>query len=1210
MQRHRCVGRPTVSIAILVGILILFGTSPTAAQPPDNEAQGPPSLKEFVDAPLLFVKRHPYFAGHIYDDYITWHPGGGIYVLENPWEAPEKHRIRAIIDPTTNETLGEGVYRDPDLSWHAKTIVFAFKGQADGHTCIYEIGIDGSGLRRLTNPDTDCPCQPQEDRTGKGHHDVTPCYLPDGRIAFTSTRPRALVPCFNSGVDTLHVMDADGSNIRSISVNNVNEFDPAALPDGRILYGRWEYVDKTALYMQSLWTISPDGRMEEAFFANNLAKPTAVLDARPVPGSHLIAAALTPHNGQAVGAIVTIDPRQGKNNLAAITNFTPEYPTKMDQGLRQGPCDPWPLSEDLMLISNNAKGHAQIQIIHRDGHRELVYADPDISCYAPIPVKPRSQTPALSSAAEADLPGQFLVTDIYRGLQGVERGTIKRLRIVEETARTSGLPPGGRWWNQAFLVSWQGAYIIKNILGTVPVHDDGSAYFEAPAGRALYFEALDENNCEVQRMRSFVQAVPGVTRACVGCHEHKSSTASSPSSPPLAMLSPPARLEPESWGSGFVDYPTMIQPVLDKHCVRCHGGGQDIAKGIDLSGGWTWAFNISYETLIKHRLVGFLNCNNGSVHTSEILPPNSIGSGAAPLAELLLTGHDGHIEGMTRPEIDLVLAWMDTNSNYYGSWDYTLHATANPLMSIVAPLSQAMNKAGCAECHSQGHIGNDWVNLQRPQWSRILRAPMARSDDGPGLAMCRKRKARNGYPLVNQRVQPPDIVRPSQQPPWDDSGEVQITFDGPADPHFQEMLDVIRQTRGEVLARPRVDMPGAAIVGGTCRMQVMPELPPSSPPLAATAAEDGSVELSWPRSAETIGFQYELHRAKSPKFAPGKSTQIGLTTAGRFTDAFPSSGTQHYALVLTSDSLRGKPSYVELKVPLPPPPAAPTRIVARASPGEVHLSWQSETASHLRYHVLRKAASDEQLRQLNDEPLAGVAFSDVDVLPDIQYTYAVRAIDRRGQVGPISDPASAVAKQLIREPVFVAPLTSDATGRLWEGETVKGHTRGQVGFEQGAAQLGPGGYIHYQNRPEFDLRHALSVECWVRIDEPSQMPVILACGEYQKNGWFVQRFGNGWRWHLGGASCDGGKPVVGEWLHLAATFDGRTARLYQNGTRVAQTDCQPNRGPSGRPLFVGQYTSAGPQYQVLGRIAGVKIYQRTVSPEEIAAACQAGPPSE
>ena len=357
--------------------------------------------RSMLDAPLLFARRHPYYAGHIYDDYLTWHPGGGIYVIDNPAAAMSDRTIRPVIDPWTAETLGGGVYRDPDLSWDAKHLVFAYKDAKDGNTSLYEIGIDGRGLRRLTDPQYQCTTPPPVRALGTGHHDITPAYLPDGRIVFTSTRATGRVPCFNSEVDMLHVMNADGSDIRCISVNNVNEFDPAPLPDGRILYGRWEYVDKTALYMQSLWTILPDGTQETALFANSVAKPTAVLDARCVPGTSLVAASLTPHNGQAVGAIAIIDPRLGKNGVAAIVNFTPEYPVRMDQGLRDGPCDPWPLSENDIMFANNAiGGHGIIELVDRDGHRELVHAEPDISCYAPMLVKPRKHPMIVADVGE------------------------------------------------------------------------------------------------------------------------------------------------------------------------------------------------------------------------------------------------------------------------------------------------------------------------------------------------------------------------------------------------------------------------------------------------------------------------------------------------------------------------------------------------------------------------------------------------------------------------------------------------------------------------------------------------------------------------------------------------------------------------------------------------------------------------------------------
>jgi len=215
-------------------------------------------LRRLLDAPLLFVKRHSYTGIHIYDTYYKWPPGGGgIYVLENP-SAPrsprgipqhqdaldaqrliprgEQWRIRPIIDPTTTQSLGVGVYTHPELSWDAKRLLFCFKGQPEGNTSIYEIGINGKKLRRVTDPGPTCVAYKGSQH---GQHDVAPACLPDGRIVFLSTRLSGLVPCNNTGVATMHVMNADGTDIHPVSVNYVNEFDPAVLPDGRLIYGRW-----------------------------------------------------------------------------------------------------------------------------------------------------------------------------------------------------------------------------------------------------------------------------------------------------------------------------------------------------------------------------------------------------------------------------------------------------------------------------------------------------------------------------------------------------------------------------------------------------------------------------------------------------------------------------------------------------------------------------------------------------------------------------------------------------------------------------------------------------------------------------------------------------------------------------------------------------------------------------------------------------------
>ena len=357
---------------------------------PAETASAEQELLGRLDAPMLFVARHSYTGIHIYDVFYKWPPGGGgIYVLENPAAPRDDWRIRPVIDPTSAETLGVGVYSDPALSPDAQRLLFCFKGDPNGDTSIYEIGIDGRGLRRITDPSAHA-----DDNRGSfaGQHNISPEYLPDGRIVFLSTRPSGLVPCFNSGVAILHVMQADGSDIHPISVNNVNEFDPTVMPDGRLLFGRWEYVDKNALTIQSLWTVNPDGTQETALYANNMVFPEAILDARCVPDSHLIVGTLAKHNGTPRGSIAWIDPRIGKNSPDAIINLEhPDDPT-YDRG---DSCEPWPLGDQAVLFSGRPPGETRnvIEILDRAGRRIVVHSDPDICLHSPMLVKP-SPVPA------------------------------------------------------------------------------------------------------------------------------------------------------------------------------------------------------------------------------------------------------------------------------------------------------------------------------------------------------------------------------------------------------------------------------------------------------------------------------------------------------------------------------------------------------------------------------------------------------------------------------------------------------------------------------------------------------------------------------------------------------------------------------------------------------------------------------------------------
>ena len=1215
-----------VRVIITTGLIswAFAAVSAAAGEPAAVSPEVEGRMIGLLDAPLLFVKRHSYTGIHIYDTYYKWPPGGGgIYVLENPRAERPEWKIRPVIDPATPGTLGVGVYNHPELSYDAKKLLFCFKGEPNGNTSIYEIGIDGRGLRRVTDPAPTCDSY---HGAHGGQHDVAPAYLPDGRIVFLSTRPSGLVPCANSGVGILHVMNADGSDIHPISVNHVNEFDPSILPDGRVLFGRWEYVDKNALTIQSLWTVNPDGTQETAYFSNNMVFPEAILDARAVPGTHLVVGTFAKHNSTPRGSIALVDPRLGKNSPGAIENLEyPENPTR-DTG---DSCEPWPITRDVFLFSGRPPGQSRnvLEMIDRAGHRIVLMADPDFCLHSPMLLKPRGRQPVLADSTDRlATTGRFFVQDVYQGLTGVRRGEVKYLRVIEETSRVSPTMMGGSPYNQVFLVSAALAFNVKNYLGIVPVDEDGSAYFEVPSGRGVFLQALDAEGRIVQSMRTFVQAAPGTTRSCIGCHEHKYSTTAS-AGPPEILGRTPNKLQPESWGSGYVDYPSMVQPVLDRRCVRCHGGKEDIAGGMDLSGGWTQHFNISYENLANRRetqLIAYwiagIDCMNGTALWScQIFPPRGHGSGAAPLAELLLSGHEGRIPDLARKERDLLMAWIDTNGLYHGTWNQTRSGCAIPHWEETkSALIARMQAAGCLRCHGDGnrilYFENDWINLKDPQLSRILRAPLPKSGEGYGLGLCRDRKVNPQRQRIHllwkgyaHAVQPPAAFPKRTIVPYDPGGRAAVSFASTQDAQYQAMLATIGGARDRALANPRIDMPGAEVIAGACRTFLPPPLPEVAPPLQASLAGDGLVLLRWEDSARMIGLEAEIHRSTKEGFTPGEKTLLARTPLAQYADRTAAAGRVCYALVMASGGRFSEPAYVPVTVPPAALPPVPSGLKMVAASGVVRLEWQAPAPAPIGYHVYRGKPGANPARKLTREPVRETSFTDANVEIDVPYTYVIRSVSQRGVEGEPTPPVTASAT-LVREPMFSAALDRDATAVLYGGDKVRGRLHGNPRFAGGTLDLSRAGHLGFPYHPHFSLGQPIAVECWLRLEQLGKAAVVVSCGHWKQAGWFLQQLGDTWRWHVGGIDCDGGRPAAGRWVHLVGTYDGRTARLFQDGVPVAQTAGTAKITPWVGELHIGQY-SAQPaaEFQVFGRISGVKIYHRLLQPSEIAEASEAPP---
>jgi cytochrome c553 len=668
---------------------------------------------------LLLVRRQTYDTSHIYTTYFdgSHRYGGGLAVLSP---------VRPEAECRTLETglPGPAIYRDPDLSWDGQRVLFSYKPDLGTACRIYEIGLDGSGLRQVTDSNYD---------------DVDPCYLADGRIMFVSTRCRRVVLCHNAfTVSVLHRMNADGSGVECVSQNTVNDFTPSVMHDGRIAYTKWEYVDKQLGNNQSLWVVSPDGSSPRQMAGEHWG-PITFWEPRAIPGSSKLVCTLAPHMPIAVGPIALIDPADVCASPAKYESLTPEIPPPHHFGWhrpRMGYyCNPWPLSEDFHVVSyaygpddRDPRGYG-LYLLDRWGNRDLIYRDPEISCFEAVPLRAREAPPVVPDVVPAETSeGKLCVLDIYRGLPGVERGSIKYLRVIQEVPKPVSAECSGPWL-QYPLISYGGHLVVKRLLGEVPVAQDGSAYFSAPANKAIYFAALDANHQEVQRMRALTEVRPGETLSCVGCHEER--TSAPPARRPQARQVAAADITPPEGGPKASDFYRDVQPVLNRNCISCHSGSKP-AGGLNLSPSLTNRFNVAYESLMTRDLISYVVANDSS--TLPLRPAMYYGSHASRLMKVLATTHTDRV-ALPPEDREALVTWIDMNAPYYGTYLYSRPWTEGGrelLTGRVRGALQAVYQQSCASCHGQDTGRVERVSFEDVWQSPALLAALPVSAGGTG----------------------------------------------------------------------------------------------------------------------------------------------------------------------------------------------------------------------------------------------------------------------------------------------------------------------------------------------------------------------------------------------------------------------------------------------------------------------------------------------
>jgi len=627
-----------------------------------------------LDFDRIMINRVPPPAySHNGDQHLGRHGrlGPGITILSD-WKSGNPKVTTPLADK-----LPEGTVRNPDLHFDAEKIVFAFCDHTETNRSwrrffLYEAALDGSWVRQLTGTERD-PLGTWDGRATALVEDNDPCYLPDGGLIFISTRGQSYGRCHGGRYNpawVLHRSDANGDNITQISFNNENEYEPAVLNDGRIVFTRWEYTNRHEMYFHMLWACRPDGTGITHFYGNDTIHPMMVVEASAIPGTHKVVATAQGHHSYNTGTTVVLDTNIGENGEEPVTHITPETPYSETQGWPEPHYShPYPINEDLFLVSRAShRVHKQgqtppiagraIYLVDSFGGREKIYEDPEVASFSPIAIRKRKRPPALPPMVFPGAPdeGTLFIQNVYLTRNDPE-GKIKPGSVKAVRVNALGVQPKNRRSACSVTVPVE---IPKKVLGTAPVSADGTAFFTAPARTSMQIQLLDENGMAILTEKSFFYLMPGENRSCVGCHE---PVGSSPVTIPSMVRRAPSQLKPPAGPQykGGLSFMRTVQPVLDRYCLDCHGldkteGNVDLVYKHE-------TYPQSYRALVDrgdHRigLKGYKSSEN------FISRPYEYFAHGNKVAKMLLEKH-GKVD-MDRDSFMRIIEWMDLNAQCYG----------------------------------------------------------------------------------------------------------------------------------------------------------------------------------------------------------------------------------------------------------------------------------------------------------------------------------------------------------------------------------------------------------------------------------------------------------------------------------------------------------------------------------------------------------------
>jgi hypothetical protein len=451
--------------------------------------------------------------------------------------------------------LSDGLHSacDPNVSFDARRVLFAGKQTPTSRWRIWEIGVDGQGLRAIS---------PEHLDARSPIHVSTLFTLNSPEPWFTTVFVAQEAVLNPSGrASSLYNIQLDGTELRRLTFTPYRNFDPFQMWDGRVIYSaeRHPLQPDTAPARIALHAIHIEGADME-FYGGGQGRSIQHMPCATDQGL-VIFVEPEPDRWDGAGQLACVEERRPHVTYRPLSHDPSQlflYPS------------PW-MSNRILVSRRSVQGDANCAIFSYDadsGQCEPVYDSPDHDDVQAVVLRPRHRPDGHSTVVDDKFDyGVFYGLNCYDAdatmAPHLAPGMIKRVRFIEGVPQPP-LPP-------AHARIGRGPYVPRRLIGEAPVEADGSFNVEVPADVPLLLQTLDDRGMALDTC-GWIWVKPKETRGCIGCHEDPERTPENDyvqalRRPSNRLLLPPTQRR-------AISFRNDIAPLLRQHCATadCHGG--------------------------------------------------------------------------------------------------------------------------------------------------------------------------------------------------------------------------------------------------------------------------------------------------------------------------------------------------------------------------------------------------------------------------------------------------------------------------------------------------------------------------------------------------------------------------------------------------------------------------------------------------------------